>query len=998
MSIDKQEDNPSVFQVLKGSHIPVGIAVDWIYKHIYWTDASNKTISVATFDGIKMKILFDTDLREPSSVAVDPLSGFIFWSDWGEPAVIEKAGMNGVDRQLLVTQDIQWPNGIALDLVNSHLYWVDSKVHSLSCVSLNGQDRRTVLQSQEFLAHPFSLAIFEDHVFWIDGGNEALFRASKLTGENVVTLASNLKEPRDIIVYHELIQPPGINWCNDGVTNGGCEYLCLPAPQINTQSLKYSCVCPSGMQLKADGQVCTNDTSRCHVNEFSCGAGSLRCIPVSWKCNGGKDCDDSSDEDNCAQPSCNPLEFTCSSGRCVSKTFVCNGEDDCDDGSDEQGCRTPTCGPHEFQCNNLECIPLTWVCDTKNDCSDDSDESASFCMRTLSPVTCSPSDFQCSSGECVHHLWHCDGDLDCKDGSDEVSCPTQTCRPDYFRCDDGNCIHGRRKCDEFKDCNDGSDEVNCKNVSECKGPNDFKCQSGECIDIAKVCNRIQDCRDWSDEPFNGCKLNECLVNNGGCSDICKNLVLGYECDCPSGLELVDGKNCGDIDECQNPGTCSQLCINLKGSYKCECRAGYRMDPASGLCKAVGGKEPYLIFTDHHDIRKIGVYHKEYITIVEQQRSAVALDADAIEQKIFWSDVGKKAIFSLSMDKTKAATNISRIIKDVQMPVGIAVDWVYKHIYWTDRGTKTISVATFDGTKRTTLFDKDLSEPDSIAVDPINGFMYWSDKGEVTKIEKAGMNGVDRQILVKGTPKPNGIALDLVKNRLYWVDVKLHTLFSIDLNGKDRRTVLESQKLLAYPSAVVLLEDYVFWADGINKAIYRANKFTGESVVVLASHLNNPQDIIVYSEIIQPAGKDWCNQKIKDGGCEYLCLPAPQINSHSPKYICACPSEMELQEDEQHCKIVTQYRIRPSALPTLASNDSTKGIRSSLQTVLPSSKDVNSGTSYKDEKPGKGAAVGWFILAILLLAVACIAGYLKWQDLQKKSLQTNSFENPLFQNE
>lgn len=57
---------------------PAAIAVDWVYKTLYWTDAAAKTISVATLDGTKRKLLFNSDLREPASIAVDPLSGFVF--------------------------------------------------------------------------------------------------------------------------------------------------------------------------------------------------------------------------------------------------------------------------------------------------------------------------------------------------------------------------------------------------------------------------------------------------------------------------------------------------------------------------------------------------------------------------------------------------------------------------------------------------------------------------------------------------------------------------------------------------------------------------------------------------------------------------------------------------------------------------------------------------------------------------------------------------------
>lgn len=74
--------------------------------------------------------------------------------------------------------------------------------------------------------------------------------------------------------------------------------------------------------------------------------------------------------------------------------------------------------------------------------------------------------------------------------------------------------------------------------------------------------------------------------------------------------------------------------------------------------------------------------------------------------------------STVLDKQEASH--TKVIDNVQMPVGIAVDWIYKNIYWSDLGSKSIAVANFNGTKRKVLFNSGLKEPASIAVDPLSG--------------------------------------------------------------------------------------------------------------------------------------------------------------------------------------------------------------------------------------------------------------------------------------
>ncbi|KAG9486741.1 hypothetical protein GDO78_006887 [Eleutherodactylus coqui] len=531
---------------------------------------------------------------------------------------------------------------------------------------------------------------------------------------------------------------------------------------------------------------------------------------------------------------------------------------------------------------------------------------------------CRRTEISCGSKllQCIPISWVCDGHPDCDTAEDEENCRNVTCSPAEFTCSNGRCISSNFYCNGHKDCSDGSDEVNC--TSPTCGAHEFQCKNSSCIPLNWVCDDDADCADHSDESLEQCgrlpvtpqrcSAGEILCGSGEC--IHKKWRCDGEADCK---DKSDEMNC-HIDECQNPGICSQICVNLKGGYKCECSKGYQMDLSSGVCKAVG-REPCLIFTNRRDIRKFGLERKEYIQLVDKLRNTVALDADIAGQSLFWADTIQKAIFRASLDSRGGIKGHTKAIDVFHSPAAIAVDWIYKNIYWTDAVSRTVSVSNFDGSKQKVLFNTGLKDPSSIAVDPISG-------------------------------------------RLYWLDLKLHQLCSVDLNGQDRRIILKSHEFLAHPLALTIFEDRVYWIDNENEAVYGANKFTGQELETLVNNLNDAEDIIVYHELVQPSGKNWCNERIYNGGCEHLCLPAPQINDRSPKYTCVCPDGLQVVDDRR-CR------------------------------------DGQSNTSIYDGSATKGTSAAWAILPVLILVMAATGAYLMWRNWQRKNMKSMNFDNPVY---
>uniref|UniRef100_A0A8D2LQ87 LDL receptor related protein 4 n=1 Tax=Varanus komodoensis TaxID=61221 RepID=A0A8D2LQ87_VARKO len=822
-------------------------------------------IEVSNTDGTMRTVLIWENLDRPRDIVVDPIGGFMYWTDWGASPKIERAGMDASGRLVIISSNLTWPNGLAIDYESQRLYWADAGMKTIEYAGLDGSDRKVLIGSN--LPHPFGLTLYGPRIYWTDWQAKSIQSADKRTGQDRETLQDNLENLMDIHVFHRH-RPPVHTPCK--VNNGGCSHLCLLAPLPKG----YSCTCPTGINLQSDGKTCLPGMTsflifarRADIRLVSLDIPYFADVVVSVNVT----------MKNTIAIGVDPQEgkvyWSDSTLRKISRAAL--------DGSQYEDIITTGLQTTDGLAVDAIGRKVYWT-DTGTNRIEVGNLDGSMRKVLVWENLDSPRAIALyhEMGFMYWTDWGENAKLERAgmDGSNRMVLINNNLGwPNGLAVDRAGSqllwadAHTERI--EAADLNGANRHTLLSPVQHPYGLTlldsyiywtDWQTRSIHRADkdtganVILVRANLPGLMDiQAIDRGRPLGANKCGMRNGGCSHLCLPNPEGFSCGCPTGIQLkADERTC---------------------------------DPSP---------ETYLLFSNRGSIRRISLDTNDHTDVhvpVPELNNVISLDYDSVDGKIYYTDVFLDVIRRADLNGSNMETVIGQGLKTTD---GLAVDWVARNLYWTDTGRNTIEVARLDGSCRKVLINNSLDEPRAIAVFPRKGYLFWTDWGHIAKIERANLDGSERKILINtDLGWPNGLTLDYDLRRIYWVDAHLDRIESADLNGKLRQ-VLVSQVL--HPFALTQQDRWLYWTDWQTKSIQRVDKYSGRNKETVLANVEGLMDIIVVSPQRQ-TGTNACG--VNNGGCTHLCF------ARASDFICACPDE----PDGQPCSTVpgTGYPVPES---------------------------------------------------------------------------------------
>ncbi|XP_049808128.1 low-density lipoprotein receptor-related protein 6 [Schistocerca nitens] len=876
VSYDGKVPGAKIDVLTTGLSSPDGLACDWFTKKIYWTDAETNRIEVVSISGEHRKVLFWEDIDQPRAIALDPMRGLMFWTDWGEIPKIERAGMNGDNstRKVLVIEDIMWPNGLTLDFNNSKVYWLDAKLLFLASVDYEGNNRHK-FASQD-LKCPFAVSFFHNKLYFTDWETWGIHSYNLEEGGKPKEIAHNKDiMPLDIRVWDKSRQPKGYSPCQ--TNNGGCSHLCLLSPRPPG----FTCACPTGVKL-LDNRTCAN--------------GPQELLILVQRTDISKISLDSPDYTNFILPLKNvrhaiaidfdPVEnfiyWTDDDAKAIRRAHL--------NGTGQEDLIVTEVGHPDGIAVDWVARNMYWT-DTGMDRIEVARLNGELRIVLITEDLGEPR----AIAVAPEKGWMFWSDWDSEAPKIERASLDGSDRTMLISKDLGwpNGITLDLAYDKIYWCDAKKDRLEVANMDG----SDRREIISDNLPHPFGLSLLGDYLYWTDWQRRSIERVNKITGN-------ERKLIADQLPNVMGLKVIRLGEVKGTNPCaKNNGGCDQLCLNRPGNdYICACKMGYELATDNRTCVI---PEAFLLFVRKENIGRISIENNNNVVNIPVTgiKDASALDFDINDNRIYWTDVKAKTITRSFMN----GSNVEKIVEfGLDSPEGMAVDWVAHNLYWSDTGSKRIEVARLDGRSRKVLLWEGLGEPRSLALNPRDGYMYWCDWVTFGVIERAALDGSKRTVLISEVGDVKGLTIDYVQRRIYWTQLNPSSIESTDLEGQNRIQVVG--KDIEHPKGITQYQDYIYWTDLKTLHIERANKTNGQNRSVVQERLGDVTDMSIFHTSRQWG---WNQCEISNGGCSHLCLAvpafAPSVGQATTLH-CACPTHYVLNADNKTCSAPQSFLL------------------------------------------------------------------------------------------
>ncbi|XP_056013099.1 low-density lipoprotein receptor-related protein 2-like [Ostrea edulis] len=873
-------DTMSIVPIQKGvSKTSAQIAYDWYSEIVYWVDGYYNWVGMQpafTTDNSLYKIIIHKGLNRPEGIAVDPINGYLFYSDMGKPQRIERSSLIGQERTSIITSGVDRVYDITVDQKERRLYWVDAGRHTLESSDYNGRNRRllTRMNSVKFT----SVVIFGEFVYVASFTSNTVTKLNKRTGNINLIVVVDDGTPVGAEIWDPTSDLPVSKECPDF----GCSHICVHMPS------GPKCVCKEGYTLATDNKACVdenlqkglllaNATHICNMDirhitalkeDMFCHAANLSGIKYM------------------AVDIANQWLFYVDSELNVVMQYsmIFNISTTIYEA-------TP----------NVTGLTYDWLDENLVWSTSNSLQKGAIHVFSLT--------------KWAHTELY--SDLE---------------NPSYVKVNPLNrelyWIEGRGNNYTIKTGSiDGSSEKVIVNSDSLKKPTGLFYQIEKNRLFWINWDSIHSCKtDGSDLTshlnsisvlFFGVELlvykDHALWTHG------KSFMMTGSIFRKSAEVKIDTSHYGTLTgmaiydpdlqryergpcEIMNGG-CEQVCLPSASEVTCKCDFGFRLNKDLRNCSSDTLKDEFLIIADHT--------HGRLYQAALSDGGITALDFPAVTKPacvlynrktklIYWVEIESRG--SQIKQATLKGENTTVLMEAGDIyPDRIAMDYTTGHIYFTavanDIYESYVGVLHPHRTVHKKLISQ-LGTPRAIAVHPSAGYMFWTDHNKNSPhIGRAFMDGSSQRVLLsKDVVWPNGLVIDFKENRLYWADGHTDKIESVDIHGLNRKEVLKvlNQQLVD----IDLFGSYLYYTawntQKVSKVLLHSNG-TGSLVDWMPDvpELGRLDSIEIDPGNSQPKSFACL---VNNGDCSTFCLPTP--NGHT----CACEENVNLLADGKTCEV------------------------------------------------------------------------------------------------